>query len=58
MFTDSPPSNLTPEILRLREKKYQEKKKLYNELLWWRNYDPLNKHAHITRNSSYGEHLV
>ena len=58
MFSEPPSPDLTPEILRLREKNLQEKKRLYNELLWWRNYESNGEHAHIKRNPSYGENLI
>jgi SAM-dependent methyltransferase len=51
----TPPSS---ELIRLRESNRINAEKVYQEFLWWKWYKPKSdKHKHIKRNSSYGEHL-
>lgn len=55
-FEDNGP--ITPELARRREKNAVNSKKVYEEVLWWKTYDPAGIHNHIQRNPSYGENLV
>jgi SAM-dependent methyltransferase len=55
-FDDTIP--VSPECLQIRAKNIVNTKKVYEEVLWWKTYDPNGRHKHIKRNPSYGEHLV
>lgn len=35
-----------------------ESNKAYEEIAWWKDYEPNGKHRNIKRNPSFGENLV
>mgnify|MGYP002776134741 FL=1 len=50
-------ATVSSELRAIREKNTAESKQVLQELLWWKEYDPIWTHEHIIRNPSYGENL-
>ncbi len=52
--SNNPPS---AEVIRMRKENAIEAQKVFDELIWWKDYDPDGEHYRIKRNPSFWENI-